>query len=345
MINNKLPTVLDAGGVAPEKGVLVPLHGPGTSMTLTWEQLADELRQVSWPETADALQAVADVAEAEPHLWTPGRGDLVRDNTGVKYRLEYLTHEGIWHLANVITHACRRVTPPALVRHYTLIEPDVEERVTRIDDANSDTGSTEDDFQVGDQVSVGEMFGVIDSIDCEAQTAVIRWREEWAPLSFPVPFDAIIGIAGAPNEFDPDPLHHGDYPALTRIGDISDAEDRKADWTPEEGMLIERISDGECIRLDQHQGIEWHGRHISGVEARIGCRALALYYRPRVLRVGDVIEKTVCPDGSVYETAISTSIVSIKDGWVHVSNSSAYSFGYVLYVEGLGPVPWPVNHA
>lgn len=55
-------------------------------------------------------------------------------------------------------------------------------------------------FEIGDRVKVGDMTGTIDSIDHEDQTGIIRWSEEWAPLSFPVPLSAFTRINDEANE-------------------------------------------------------------------------------------------------------------------------------------------------
>lgn len=116
-------------------------------------------------------------------------------------------------------------------------------------------------------------------------------------------------------------------------------------WTPTEGMLVERISGGECFRL-RFCGIgSWtvcrlRGGQISGYSLRY----LNKDFRPRFLCVGDVIEKiewarTNDQCGFVGDAIMELGCIK-GHSWLGTVSGDIWC-PTVVHIRDLGPVPWP----
>ncbi len=124
------------------------------------------------------------------------------------------------------------------------------------------------------------------------------------------------------------------------------------DWTPTDGMLVERISDGQCFRLARNTGqvsnwIKWilKGTNPTTIWAYVqGDDVLHNKTRPRYLREGDVIEKVEwdCDCEHPHHLSGITWMEPRPDGgwYAHVGGYLIMS-PRTIHVEGLGPVPWP----
>lgn len=126
---------------------------------------------------------------------------------------------------------------------------------------------------------------------------------------------------------------------LTRMNN-----DRK--WTPKEGMLVERISSGGCIRLVVKVQRGWN--YIAmGTDDTCWLGSEELYdFRPRCLKIGDVIEKAFYEDGSPAPVPPGETVTGFDyDGaatTIHpVGGEDFISSSITVHIKGLGPVPWP----
>jgi len=116
------------------------------------------------------------------------------------------------------------------------------------------------------------------------------------------------------------------------------------DWTPSEGQLVERISDGKCFRIRirlPHKPETFDLLPICDNEPPYMPFSLAdvrAMFRRRFLRVGDVIEATA--DESVYSRSAKGMIRAVNSRIAHTVGWSLMP-PTIVHIEGLGPVPWP----
>jgi len=122
---------------------------------------------------------------------------------------------------------------------------------------------------------------------------------------------------------------------------VTDPQESRQDWTPTDGMLVERISDGECFRLCRTNGHD-HRWNLNTLDECTGYRCISedhlhAEFRPRCLREGDVVTKVKMRSG----------VIHVNEALISVDSDTAETDGYwfttrdVLHIEGLGPVPWP----
>jgi len=129
------------------------------------------------------------------------------------------------------------------------------------------------------------------------------------------------------------------------------------DWTPTEGMLIERISDRKCFRLRYEADVDRWFLHCSDTALTYGVgrseKAISSHYRPRCLKIGDVIGQVTggLPDFLLADKCIGQPISGIRtfgrQMFVEVDTDEIIDGVWrlcdsrTIHIVGLGPVPWP----
>lgn len=109
-----------------------------------------------------------------------------------------------------------------------------------------------------------------------------------------------------------------------------------AGWVPKSGMLIERISTRVCVRLKDHITSEWTSETPLGFTAEPISDTHLVYYRPRYLRVGDIVT-----DPQRRFTHITNHPIQTIGSHGLTADNWCVSASCTIHIEGLGPVPWP----
>jgi len=201
----------------------------------------------------------------------------------------------------------------------------------------ADAAEADPPLEVGDRVRV-EYEGTVTSVK-DADWPQIQpddheikdWRLEYR--------ERVTRLEDDPPEFETD----DEFAARVAAGEPDDLDQMIAElpsWTPEDGQLVERISDGECFRLmwaENPEVWELDACDGSGGIDRDEVDLLA-NFRPRYLRIGDVVESF----GSLSDRTI-TGMLWVSLGRRRLSlNNGPWINGYPeMPIVGLGPVPWP----
>jgi len=341
----ELPVRLNAGDPAPEDCIAVPLRGPsGQDGSTTWSELANDMAARVFYLTADALNAIAITAEADLPL---RKGDRVRvgDAEGM---LHYLDLTGERTLPYLVwwPDGGEAWLPAAAVRraeHVTLIDDHLPAR------EGGNVGVLDAYPSGGSLVTCPDPYAIKKASHTSDGVANVEEHVTGSQESRHDQNDKSGIIGGVAHEAGKhSPVAEAYYKAAAEA--VQSLKD--PDWTPVDGMLVERISDGGCFRLRYEADVDRWFLHPSGTAIYDGAgrsgKVISGHYHPRFLREGDVIDKVEggmanplliarCigePIVDITTYDYGTLIAHVRNGWV-------LSDARTIHIEGLGPVPWP----